>query len=188
MMASSSAETHRALPGDMHPTLDRLLRVDHAGEYGAQRIYAGQLAVLKHSPIAPEIRHMAGQEEAHLAAFNALLVEHRARPSALLPFWHVAGYVLGAATALMGEKTAMACTVAVESVIADHYQHQLDALSEMSPEAAAIAPTLAQFRAEEIEHHDSGLAHNAEDAPLYPLVSAVIKRGCRAAIWLAERV
>lgn len=172
------------LPGDTHAPLDRLLRVDHAGEYGAQRIYRGQLAVLGRHPLAPEIRHMAEQEQEHLARFNALLLEHRARPSALLPFWHVAGYALGAATALIGPKAAMACTVAVESVIADHYQAQLDALPEDSP----IKPTIAQFRAEEIEHHDIGLAHDAEGAPLYPLLSALIRRGCKAAIRIAERI
>ena len=176
--------TRPPLPGDTSRTLDRMLRVDHAGEYGAQRIYAGQLAVLGRHAVAPEIRHMAAQEEAHLAEFNRLLIVHRARPSALLPLWHVAGYALGAATALIGPKAAMACTVAVESVIAEHYQQQLDVL----PEDSAIAPTIAQFRAEEMEHHDTGLAHDAEDAPMYPLLSAAIKRGCRAAIWMAERV
>ncbi len=172
------------LPGDRQHTLERMLRVDHAGEYGAKRIYAGQLAVLRHHAVAPEIRHMAEQEEVHLQRFNALLVEHRARPSALLPFWHVAGFALGAATALMGPKAAMACTVAVESVIADHYQDQIDQL----PEGSELTPTLTQFRAEEMEHHDAGLAHDAEEAPMYPLLTGIIKRGCRAAIWVAERV
>ncbi len=172
------------LPGDERTTLGRMLRVDHAGEYGAQRIYQGQLAVLRGHALAPQIEHMAEQEQVHLKRFSELLVEHRARPSALLPFWHVAGYALGAATALMGPKAAMACTVAVETVIADHYQAQLDTL----PEDSAIKPTIAQFRDEEMEHHDIGLAHDAEDAPMYPLLSAVIKRGCKAAIWVAERV
>lgn len=184
----TSPSTHPSaqapLPGDEARVLDRFLRVDHAGEYGAQRIYAGQLAVLKHHPLAPELRHMAAQEEAHLATFNRYLIEHKVRPSALLPFWHVAGWALGAGTALIGPKAAMACTVAVESVIAEHYQNQLDAL----PEDSAIKPTIAQFRAEEIEHHDIGLKHEAEDAPMYGLLSSVIKAGCRAAINIAEKV
>lgn len=176
--------TNPPLPGDGHTSLDRILRVDHAGEYGAKRIYAGQLAVLKHHPVAPTIRHMEEQEEVHLATFSELLVQHCARPSALLPVWHVAGYALGAATAFMGPKAAMACTVAVETVIAEHYQNQLDHL----PGDSALRSTISQFRDEEIEHHDTGIAHDAEDAPMYTLLSAAIKRGCRAAIWVAERV
>lgn len=172
------------LPGDASSPLDRIIRVDHAGEYGAKRIYAGQLAVLRGHAVEQEIRHMAAQEDVHLAEFERLMVEHGARPSALLPFWHIAGFALGAATAAIGPKAAMACTVAVESVIADHYQKQIDAL----PEDSTLRPTIAQFRAEEIEHHDTGLAHDAEDAPLYGLLSAVIRRGCRAAVWVAERV
>ncbi len=172
------------LPGDNAETLARMLRVDHAGEYGAQRIYAGQLAVLKHHPVAGEIRHMAAQEQAHLSTFNQLMLTHRTRPSAMLPFWHVAGWALGAGTALIGPKAAMACTVAVESVIAEHYQQQLDALPKDSP----IAPTIKKFRAEEIEHHDTGLAHDAEEAPMYGLLTGAIKAGCRAAIKIAERL
>lgn len=175
------------IPGDVSTTqrLDRMIRVDHAGEYGAGRIYAGQLAVLKQDAVAPEIARMAAQEQAHLARFNQLMTERRARPSALLPFWHVAGYALGAGTALLGSKAAMACTVAVESVIAEHYQNQLDTMPDSETE---LRHTVAQFRKEELEHHDIGLAHDAESAPAYELLSGIIKRGCRAAIWLAERV
>lgn len=184
MTLPNHAAPNPPLPGDAPTLLDRVLRVDHAGEYGAQRIYAGQLAVLGRHPMAPQIQHMAEQEQVHLATFSRLMLEHRARPSALLPFWHVAGWALGAGTALIGPKAAMACTVAVESVIAEHYQQQLDTL----PDDSLIAPTIAQFRAEEIEHHDIGLAHDAEDAPMYGLLSGIIRRGCRAAIWIAERV
>lgn len=165
--------------------LDRLIRVDHAGEYGARRIYAGQLAVLGDHPLAGEIRHMAAQEDVHLAHFEGLMRETQSRPSALLPFWHVAGYALGAATALMGPKAAMACTVAVESVIGEHYGKQVAALDDSQ---APLRDTIARFRAEELEHHDAGLAHGAEETPAYGLLSAVIKRGCKAAIWVAERV
>jgi ubiquinone biosynthesis monooxygenase Coq7 len=180
MMRSAS------LPGDIsrHDQLARMLRVDHAGEYGARRIYAGQLAVLKHTPIAAEITHMAEQEKVHLEAFDTLLRARHVRPSALLPFWHVAGFALGAATALLGKEAAMACTVAVESVIGEHYASQIAQLGNAEPELKA---TLAQFRDEEMEHHDTGLAHNAEAAPLYPVLSRAIEIGCRAAIRIAER-
>jgi 3-demethoxyubiquinol 3-hydroxylase len=175
------------IPGDMTPKqeIDRMIRVDHAGEYGAQRIYAGQLAVLKRHATAAEIRHMAEQEQAHLAAFNRHMTEREARPSALLPFWHVAGYALGAGTALLGPKAAMACTVAVESVIAEHYQNQLDQLPEGE---RTLKADIHRFREEEIAHHDTGLAHDAESAPGYRLLSGAIRKGCKAAIWLAERV
>lgn len=175
------------MPGDLskHAMVDRALRVNHAGEYGAQRIYAGQLAVLGRSDIAKELQHMQAQETAHLEAFNRLLPQYRARPTALLPFWHMAGFALGAATAFLGEKTAMACTVAVETVIAEHYENQLKTLPE---EEVELRSTITQFRAEEMEHHDTGLAHQAEEAPLYPVLSMVIKKACKTAIWLSERI
>jgi ubiquinone biosynthesis monooxygenase Coq7 len=176
----------RRLPGDWAGATgsDAALRVDHAGEYGAQRIYAGQLAVLKNHAYAKEIIHMAAQEQVHLAAFNRLLPENRVRPTLLMPVWHIAGYLLGAGTALLGARAAMACTVAVESVITDHYNAQL-ASGTLDP---AIAPTVTQFRDEEMEHHAIGLAHQAADAPFYGLLTGVIGAGCRAAIWLTTRL
>lgn len=180
-----SANAPRHLPGDWPaPAKAAALRVDHAGEYGATRIYAGQLAVLKDHALASELRHMAAQEAEHLAAFNRLLPAHRVRPSALMPLWHVAGWALGAGTALMGPRAAMACTVAVESVITEHYDAQL-ASGAVGDD---LAPTIRRFRDEEMEHHDAGLAHGAEQAPGYALLSGAIRGGCKAAIWLAARV
>jgi ubiquinone biosynthesis monooxygenase Coq7 len=176
------------LPGDAHGAarMQEMLRVNHAGEYGAQRIYAGQMAVLKQHPCYPELQHMAEQEQAHLEAFNQLLNERRVRPTALLPFWHVAGYALGAGTALLGPKAAMACTVAVESVISEHYGSQLQEISqEDEPE---LHQTIATFKAEEEAHHDTGIAYGAEDAPAYGMLSTVIRAGCRAAIKIAEKI
>lgn len=176
----------RPLPGDATtPRLSSMLRVNHAGEYGAQRIYAGQIAVLGNSAIGPELRHMAAQEDVHLAAFNRLLPQHGVRPTLLLPFWHVAGYAVGAASALLGEKAAMAATVAVESVITEHYDAQLQ--SGML-EPAGLQETVQRFRDEEMEHHDTGLAHDAEQAPLYPVLSALVRKVCKAAIALSTRV
>lgn len=186
-MSANPAHT-RWLPGDPAPSrtpLARMLRINHAGEYGAKRIYAGQIAVLNNHPITPELKHMAEQEQVHLDTFNRLLPEHRVRPTALLPLWHVAGYALGAATAMMGEKAAMACTVAVESVITEHYDDQI-AQPEITGDA--LQQTLQQFRAEEMEHHDLGLAHDAEQAPFYQALTGIIRSGCRAAIWLSARV
>ncbi len=176
-----------ALPGDAQgeAQLHQMLRVDHAGEYGAKRIYAGQMAVLKNHPSRHEIAHMAAQEQVHLDAFNRLLAERRVRPSALLPFWHVAGYALGAGTALLGPRAAMACTVAVESVISEHYSKQIAALPK---DESALKSTLEQFKAEEEEHHATGLAHDAEKAPAYEALSAAIRLGCKLAIKLAEKI
>ncbi len=175
------------LPGDPAPAaqVERMIRVDHAGEYGARRIYEGQLAVLGRGPSGPAIRHMAEQEARHLAAFERLIVERRARPTALLPVWHVAGYALGAATALLGDKAAMACTVAVEEVIDEHYRGQSAALGETEP---AIRAQVEEFRAEELEHRDTALQAGATEAPAYPLLAAAIKAASRLAIRLSERI
>jgi 3-demethoxyubiquinol 3-hydroxylase len=177
----------RRLPGDPAAAelVARMIRVDQAGEYGAARIYEGQLAVLGRSAAAPAIRRMAAQEQRHLDAFDRLIVERRVRPTALSPLWHVAGYALGAATALLGERAAMACTVAVEEVIDAHYRAQTEALGEAEPELKAA---ITEFRADEIEHRDTALAHDAEAAPGYPALKAAIKAGSRLAIWLSTRV
>lgn len=167
-------------------TIERIIRVNHAGEYGAKRIYAGQMAVLKDSPSLPLIAHMAAQEQVHLDYFSEEIIARRVRPTALFPLWHVAGYMLGAATALLGEKTAMACTVAVEEAIDEHYAAQLNVLEE--EEEAGLREKIAQFRAEELEHKNTALEHKAEEAPAYMLLKAAIKQGSKAAIWLASRV
>ena len=172
-----------AAPGNPLDT-EAMIRVDHAGEYGAVRIYQGQLAVLKAGAAADTIRHMAKQEERHLAAFDRLVNERKVRPTALEPVWRVAGFALGAATALLGEKAAFACTAAVEEVIDEHYASQLEKLDD----DPALKKTLTEFRADEIAHRDEALAHGAEAAPGYRLLSAAIKTGCRVAIKLSERI
>lgn len=174
------------LPGDLSPAdlVDRVIRVDHAGEYGAKRIYEGQLAVLGRKKEGHVIRHMLDQELRHLETFEKLMLDRRARPSVLFPVWHVAGFALGAATALIGPKAAMACTVAVEEVIDEHYRQQMTKLGQSEP---AITEKIEIFRAEEVEHRDTGLAHGAEQAPAYPVLTSAIKAGSRIAIWLAER-
>ncbi len=173
------------LPGDppQRKAIARMIRVDHAGEYGAMRIYAGQRAMLRNGASNALLAHMEAQEKQHLETFSALIAERRVRPTALLPFWHVAGFALGAITAALGEHAAMACTVAVEETIDAHYARQAAALG---PEEAALRQTIETFRAEECEHRDIGLAHGAERTPGYHLLSAVIKAGCRAAIALSE--
>lgn len=176
---------HR-LPGDLtdEERIERMLRVDHAGEYGAVRIYAGQLAVLGRRRSAEAIKEMADQEREHLAKFNELVPDYQARPTALLPFWHVAGYALGVGTALLGERAAMACTVAVEDVINEHYAKQV---AELEGKNKELAGTFEEFRQDELDHRDTALSHGAEQAPGYRLLSEAIKGGSRLAIWLSER-
>lgn len=165
--------------------LEEVIRVDHAGEYGAKRIYQGQLAILRNTRHGPIIEHMQQQEQEHLDTFSRLIAERRVRPTALLPFWHVAGFALGAATAAMGYRAAMACTVAVEEAIDEHYQAQEATLGE---DEAPLKADIARFRAEELEHRDIGLENEAELTPAYRLLSAAIKFGCKVAIKVAEKV
>jgi len=167
---------------------ERMIRVDQAGEYGATRIYAGQLAVMgDRGPHSTEIRAMAAQEDGHLARFDAMIAERGVRPTALQPFWSVAGYALGAATALIGPEAAMACTAAVEEEIERHYTRQLGELAETG-EDPELARTIEEFREDERAHRDAALAAGAELAPAYPLLSGAIRMGCRLAIRLSERI
>ena len=166
--------------------LDEIIRVDHAGEYGATRIYDGQIAVFgKDSKIGKTIQHMADQEQEHIEKFNELLIEKRVRPTALLPVWNIAGFALGAGTALMGEKAAMACTVAVEKVIGEHYREQQELLEDDEKE---LKKTIAKFEKDELEHHDIGLEHDAENAPGYKVMTKVIEIGCKAAIAISKKI
>jgi 3-demethoxyubiquinol 3-hydroxylase len=173
-------------PGDRRADTHSMLRVDQAGEYGATRIYAGQLAVLRRNCTeAKLIARMAAQEERHLDRFNALMAGRRVRPTALQPVWKVAGFALGAVTALMSEKAALACTDAVETEIDRHYGQQLDQLGDQDPELAA---DIAEFRADELEHRDTARAAGATGAIGYPLLAAAIRAGCRVAIALSKRI
>jgi ubiquinone biosynthesis monooxygenase Coq7 len=187
---SDKSKTTPRLPGAQaqENEIARMIRVDHAGEHGAVRIYAGQLAVLGHTKAGDTIRHMAAQEAQHLETFDRLVAEHGVRPTALSPLWHVAGYALGAATALLGEKAAMACTAAVEEVIDEHYAKQAATLTENGQGDAPLKSTIEKFRADEIAHRDTALAHGAEEAPGYRLLSDMIRAGCRIAIRLSERI
>lgn len=169
--------------------LDEMIRVDHAGEYGAVQIYRGQRAVFARAPdkarAAELIAEMEAGEAHHLATFDQLLADRGVRPTLLSPFWRMAGYALGAGTALMGEKAAHACTAAVEEVIEQHYAQQAAELADLDPELHAI---VTRFREEEIAHKDTALAEGARAAPGYALLSAVIKAGCRVAIKVSEKI
>ena len=176
-------------PGGPSARLAEILRVDHAGELGAVHIYRGQRAVLNRAKgqdrISWQLQEMEAQEAVHLAAFDKLLTERRVRPTLMAPLWRAAGFALGAITALLGEKTAHACTEAVESVIEQNYAGQIAEVAEAEP---ALAADLARFRDEELAHRDLALAEGAREAPAYPLLAAVIRAGCRAAIKISEKL
>jgi ubiquinone biosynthesis monooxygenase Coq7 len=178
------------LPGDLRQEqlVERMIRVDHAGEYGAVRIYEGQMTVLANSDSSPIIEHMLNQEIEHLETFSEILKKRRVRPTALMPLWHLAGFALGAGTALMGERAAMACTVAVEEVIDEHYATQVEKLECMGKSEKDLRDTCKKFRKEELEHKKIGLEHGAEQAPGHETLSALVKTGSRIAIWLSERI
>ncbi len=164
-----------------------MIRVNQAGEYGAAQIYKGQLAVMgDDAPDSSAIHHMAEQEQRHLDTFNQMIVERGVRPTVLQPLWKVAGYALGAGTAALGPKAAMACTAAVETEIDRHYQEQLEQLE--SEDEAELVSKIAEFREEELEHKDTAIASGAEETPGYPVLSAAIRLGCRVAIGLSKRI
>ena len=192
-MSETLDPQHVPLPrpgtGAARARLGEILRVDHAGEYAAVEIYRAQRAVFEgrrgKDEVTSDLVEMEGHEAVHLARFNALLNEHRVRPTAMMPLWRLAARALGAGTALMGEKAAHACTEAVESVIEKHYAEQIAELADRDP---VLAAELKVFRDEEIAHHDHAVEHGSRDAPGYRVLSAVIKVGCRAAIRISERV
>jgi ubiquinone biosynthesis monooxygenase Coq7 len=179
-------------PGDpaARELVERTIRVDQAGEFGAVRIYQGQLAALRwtgraNGEAGRKIAAMARTEREHNKVFDRLLVERRVRPTALAPLWKVAGFALGAATALLGDKAALACTVAIEETIDEHYAGQAERLGD---DEAELRGTIEKFRAEEIQHKDEALAAGAEEAPAYEALTAAIKAGSRLAIWLSTRI
>ena len=175
--------------GAQRARIAEILRVDHAGELGAVAIYRGQRAVLDQAPeaarTAGQLAEMEAHEAAHLARFDRLLIERGVRPTALAPIWRLAGFALGAGTALMGEKAAHACTEAVETVIEEHYAGQVAEISAREP---ALAQELSQFREEELAHRDQAIEQGAREAPGYGLLAAVIRAGCRAAIKISEKI
>ncbi len=167
--------------------LEQAIRVNHAGEYGAKRIYEGQLAVLKNRPSYSKVKHMMEQELEHLSYFENEMVKRRVRPSLLTPLWHVGGFVLGAATAFLGERSAFACTVAVEEVIDEHYKSQLSELENI-PQEKLLAENIEKFRQEELEHKNTSLENSAEESPLYPILHTVVSNISKLAIKIAEKI
>ncbi len=171
--------------------IQRIIRVDHAGEFGAKKIYEGQLAVFRGTKIEHVIHEMAEQEKRHLSTFENLINERRVRPTILFPFWNAVGYTIGVGSALLGKEAAMAVTVAVEDVISEHYNSQIRIMNDEnlnSPQDIQLKEYIKEFRDEEVEHHDIGLKHNAEQTPFYQLFTGSVRAGTKLAIWLSERI
>jgi 3-demethoxyubiquinol 3-hydroxylase len=175
--------------GGVERRLAEMIRVDHAGEYGAVQIYRGQLAVFRNQTgkdrVADLVAEMEAGEKSHLETFDRLIVERGVRPTALAPVWRVMGFGLGAATALMGEKAAHACTAAVEEAIEEHYAAQARALDGVDAELKGV---VEKFRLEELEHRDTAINEGAKNATGYGLLSGAIKLGCRIAIRVSEKI
>jgi len=182
--SSSDSSPNSPSVDQMTHSVDQMIRVDHAGEYGAVRLYEGQLAVLGQSTHADALKEMLEHEQEHLATFRKMLKERKLKPTVFQPLWHMAGFALGAATAALGTRTAMACTVAVEDEIDEHYESQEQQLGDDEKE---LKQKITQFRAEEQEHRDEALRREAEKAPLYPILYGGIRGGTRLAIWLSTR-
>ncbi|NUY39874.1 demethoxyubiquinone hydroxylase family protein [Wolbachia endosymbiont of Litomosoides brasiliensis] len=163
--------------------LHQVIRVNHAGEYGAICVYSGQRFVLKKSSIINKIIEMEEQEKKHFHYFNGKIKEQKVRPTVLLPVWCVLGVSLGVVTAIMGKKAAMACTAAVEEVIGEHYREQVSHLED-----GELKETISRFRDEELEHRDIAIEHNAESALGYNVLSSFIKTGCKAAIYFSKLI
>lgn len=172
------------MPTSTDSKIAQIIRVNHAGEFGARQIYKGQLAVFKNNK---EIKHMYEQELEHLKYFEEMIVKRRVRPTLLQPLWAVGGFMLGYVTAKMGIKAAMACTVAVEEVIGKHYYEQAKYLQNNKAEKNLLQH-IVKFRDEELEHRDTGIEHGAEQTPGYNGLSTAIKTVSKLAIFIAKRI
>ena len=178
---------NKSLSSEDKKLIEEIIRVDHAGEHGATQIYRGQLAIFKeNTEFGKEIKEMADQEEIHKSTFDEYIVKENVKPTALFPFWNLAGYALGLGTALMGKKAAMACTIAVEEVIGKHYHEQAETLTEKKH--SKLKKTLLKFRDDELEHKDIATTNDGEKTPGYKLMKFVIQSGCKVAIKLSEKI
>ena len=182
-MKTTNSKNHVPISKSQKEMVERFIRVDHAGEFGAKRIYEGQLAILGKTADGDMIRHMKEQEQVHLTKFEKLIVERQVRPTILYPIWNIAGFALGVGSALMGPKAAMACTVAVEEVIDEHYAEQSSALDN---EEKDLKDTIDKFREEELEHKDTAIEHGGKEAIGYPVMRKAIRTGSKLAIWLSD--
>ena len=170
-------------------TLEEIIRVDHAGERGAIKIYEGQLLALKtikqDNNLKDKIEEMKEQEKEHLEYFEKEIQKRKIKPTYLLPLWDVMGVALGFGTAILGKKAAMLCTASVEEVIEDHYQNQLKKLGNDEMDLKA---KIEKFKEEEINHKNIAYESGATNKGLYSIMDKVIRTGSRIAITISEKI
>lgn len=167
--------------------LSEFIRVNHSGEYGAVRIYRGQIDT-KAADMSL-LKHMYDQELEHLDFFEQEMKRNRVRPSIMLPFWHFGGYFLGFVSGVFGKKAAMLCTEAVEEVIDAHYLEQIHYLSEKSDERSeSLCEKIKEFRQDEIDHKNIATANGSGEVPFFNFLSGSVKALCRLAIALSKRI
>ena len=140
--------------------IDEIIRVNHAGEYGAQRIYSGQIKFCKEEDLKKKLKRIIDEEYEHYKYFNDVMISKRTRPTLMNPLWHHGGFLLGMFTSLLGEKYVHACTEAVEEVIVEHYEEQIKFLEKKGVEKQMLKK-IKKFRADEDEHR-----HFAEQSNL----------------------
>ena len=170
-------------------TLEEIIRVDHAGERGAIKIYEGQLLALKtikqDNNLKDKIEEMKEQEKEHLEYFEKEIQKRKIKPTYLLPLWDVMGVALGFGTAILGKKAAMLCTASVEEVIEDHYQNQLKKLGNDEMDLKA---KIEKFKEDEVGHKNIAYEAGATNKGLYSIMNKVIQTGSRIAITISEKI
>ena len=168
--------------------IEKIIRVDQAGEVGAQRIYEGQkliFKILKNDNDLKEVSRMAEEEKEHLDYFNNLANERNVQPTKLAPIFEVGAFALGAGSALLGRKAAYVCTEAVEEIIEDHYDNQIDQLDGIDDE---IKKKIMKFQEDEINHKNTAINMGSQTAPVYNILRTIVNSTTKAAIFLAERI
>lgn len=168
-----------------------MIRVNHAGEYGAKRIYSGQIAGFSNSnnkKLLSILEHMKKQEIEHFNYFDEKITKDKIRPTLMQPIWNIAGFAMGYATAKMGEKAAMTCTVAVEEVIDQHYEEQLQELQKDQKNNKELIDKIEQFQKEELEHRDIALDNNAADSKIYQPLKFLISNASKLAIKISKKL
>ena len=170
-------------------TLEEIIRVDHAGERGAIKIYEGQLLALKtikqDESLKDKIEKMKEQEKEHLEYFEKEIQKRKIKPTYLLPLWDIIGVTLGFGTALLGKKAAMLCTASVEEVIEGHYQGQLKKLGNDEMELKA---KIEKFKDDEAGHKNMAYEAGATNKGIYSIMDKVIRVGSRIAITVSEKI
>ena len=169
--------------------LEEIIRVDHAGERGAIKIYEGQLLALKtikqDESLKDKIEEMKEQEKEHLVYFEKEIQKRKIKPTSLLPLWDVMGVALGFGSALLGKKATMLCTASVEEVIDEHYQNQL---KKLGSDEKDLKKKIEEFKKDEINHKNIAYEAGATNKGLYSIMDKVIRTGSRIAITISEKI